>query len=77
MPRNEQRPVTFGFHARERLAQRGIALAEAEHVVRHGATRPDADCDFIAFGWFKGATLEVACLDRGDHIFVKTVYYFG
>lgn len=72
--RNETRPVKFSRHATQRMAQRGISQADAEQIVRHGATRPDADSDFIAFGSINGRHIEVACLDKGDHIFVKTVY---
>ncbi len=74
MPRNEQRPVIFGTHARKRAAERFFDLNNAEAIVRTGAIRPDAKCDFIAFGAFGGQRIECACLDKGDHIFVKTVY---
>lgn len=74
MPRDERRPVIFGYHAKQRLAERGIRPEDAEWVVRAGAVRPDADCDFIAFGSVAGRPIQCACLDRGDHILVKTAY---
>jgi len=72
--RREAREVKFGKHAERRLRDRRILREDAELIVRSGAIRPDADCDFIAFGSISGRTLECACLDMGEHIFVKTVY---
>ncbi|HEY9765345.1 MAG TPA: DUF4258 domain-containing protein [Chroococcales cyanobacterium] len=75
--RNEGRPIEFGKHAVKRLKGREISESDAVQIIRHGAIRPDGDCDFIAFGSFNGRQLEAACLDLGDHIFVKTVYWEG
>lgn len=72
--RHESRAIRFSHHAQKRLAQRSIDRADAEQIVRSGAIRPDADCDFVAYGSFGGKYIEVACLDKGDHLFVKTVY---
>ena len=77
MPRNEQRPVEFSKHAVQRLEQRGIPVADAEQLIRHGAIRADADCDFLAYGRINGRSVEVACLDLGDRIRVKTAYIYG
>lgn len=74
MPRHERRPIELTDHAEKRMLKRGISIELVEQIVRHGSTRPDADCDFIAFGSYEGRYIEVACLDLGNRIRVKATY---
>lgn len=67
--------MKFSRHALIRLRDRGIDQAAAEAVVRHGAIRPDADCDFIAYSIGGATPIACACLDLGDQILFKTVYF--
>lgn len=72
--RYETREIKISKHAAKQIKVREITEYEVKSIVRAGAVHPDADCDFIAYGSIRGQHIEVACLDLGSHLLIKTAY---
>jgi hypothetical protein len=72
-PRDETRPITYSKHAEERLAERGVAIADVDRVIRAGAWQRDGVDTFKAFVRSGRVLLQVVFADKGSRLHVITV----
>lgn len=68
MPRNEDRPITWSFHALSRLVERRVTQFEAEAIVRGGVWHPDGVGDegepkWVAEGSLTGKLVRVVFVE--------------
>jgi len=71
----------ISVHASKRLRQRGLTLADLEHIILTGKiierspkARPFPKCIFLGFTLLKGEALHVVC-SLAPHTLIVTVYF--